>query len=194
MLSPRLGDGWHLTTTLLLLPPTTTTAMDRGGATWPATTGAARYSAFTPSSRPRLRGDRRRPRPDATSDLPFDVMIRIAAAFAGPDLIAASLVCRSWRDSLRPLREAVFLHRRGKKLKHGRDGVPTDIGKALECFLKGVVRGSTVAMVDAGLIYWEMGKREKAISLYQRAADLGDLSGQCNLGISYLKGKAFISF
>lgn len=48
--------------------------------------------------------------------------------------------------------------------------------------------------MDAGLIYWEMGKREVAISLYQRAADLGDLSGQCNLGISYLQSKAFISF
>lgn len=168
--------------------------MDRGGTTWPVPTGGVRYSAFTPSSCPPGRRGDRRHCPDAASELPFDVMIRIAAAFAGPDLMAASLVCRSWRVALRPLREAVVLHRWGKKLKHGRDGVPTDRGKALEFFLKGVVRGSTVAMVDAALIYWEMGKREKAIALYQRAADLGDLSGQCNLGISYLQGKAFISF
>lgn len=60
--------------------------------------------------------------------------------------------------------------------------------KALDSFLKGAARGSPLAMVDAGLIYWEMGKKEKAIELYERAAVLGDPAGQCNLGISYLQG------
>lgn len=46
-----------------------------------------------------------------------------------------------------------------------------------------------VAMVDDGLVYWENGEKEKAPSLYRRAAELDDAVGQCNLGISYLQGK-----
>ena len=63
--------------------------------------------------------------------------------------------------------------------------------KALDSFLKGVARGSTLAMVDAGLVYWETGKKGKAVALYKRATVLGDLAGQFNLGISYLQGVSF---
>ncbi|KAL9678920.1 hypothetical protein QQ045_016772 [Rhodiola kirilowii] len=44
-------------------------------------------------------------------------------------------------------------------------------------------------MVDAGLIYWEMGKTDEGMALYKRAAVLGDPAGQCNLAISYLKAE-----
>ena len=74
----------------------------------------------------------------------------------------------------------------GKRFKHGHGGVRPNIQKALDSFLKGAARGSTLAMVDAGLIYWEMGKKEKSIALYSKAAALGDPTAQCNLGISYL--------
>lgn len=74
----------------------------------------------------------------------------------------------------------------GKRFKHGHGGVRPNIQKALDSFLKGAARGSTLAMVDAGLIYWEMGKKEESIALYRKAAELGDPTAQCNLGISYL--------
>lgn len=99
-------------------------------------------------------------------------------------------VCRAWRDALKPLREAMLFLRWGKRFKHGR-GVKQNTEKALESFLKGAARGSTLAMVDAGLVYWEMGKKEDAIQLYRRAAELADSAGQCNLGISYLRGEIF---
>ncbi|KAK9903891.1 hypothetical protein M0R45_000862 [Rubus argutus] len=47
--------------------------------------------------------------------------------------------------------------------------------------------GSTMAMVDAGLIYWEKGQTDEAFRLYQKAAELGDRNAQCNLGISHLQ-------
>ncbi|KAI3678658.1 hypothetical protein L6452_37959 [Arctium lappa] len=59
--------------------------------------------------------------------------------------------------------------------------------KALDSFLKGTARGSTLAMVDVGLVYWEMGKKEAGVALYRKAVELGDPAGQCNLGISYLQ-------
>lgn len=76
----------------------------------------------------------------------------------------------------------------GKRFKHGRGGVRPNSDKALNSFLKGAARGSTLAMVDAGLLYWEMGNKYEAIALYQKAADLGDPSAKCNLGISFLHG------
>ncbi|KAL6954650.1 hypothetical protein U1Q18_043348 [Sarracenia purpurea var. burkii] len=124
------------------------------------------------------------------SMLPYDILTKIAATFGHPNLQAASLVCRSWRDALRPLREAMLFLRWGKRFKHGRGGVRTNLQKALDSFLKGAARGSTLAMVDAGLVYWEMGKKAEGIALYQRAAALGDPAGQCNLGISYLKAES----
>ncbi|KAG0462609.1 hypothetical protein HPP92_021085 [Vanilla planifolia] len=128
------------------------------------------------------------PSPTAGSfaDLPFDVLARVAAAFDIPELWAASTVCRAWRDALRPLREAMMLLRWGKRFKHGR-GVRSDPKRALESFLKGAERGSAAAMVDAGLMYWEMGRKEEGKALYARAAELGHPAGQCNLGICYLE-------
>lgn len=122
------------------------------------------------------------------ASLPFDVLNKIAASFTLPQLRVASLVCKSWNDALRPLREAMVLLRWGKRFKHGRGGVRKNSDKALDSFLKGAARGSTLAMVDAGLMYWEMDKKEAAIGLYRKAAVLGDPAGQFNLGISYLQG------
>ncbi|GKC47475.1 Toll/interleukin-1 receptor domain-containing protein, partial [Tanacetum coccineum] len=62
-----------------------------------------------------------------------------------------------------------------------------NVEKALDWFLKGVARGSTLAMVDAGLVYWEIGKKDEGVRMYKRAAELGNPAGQCNLGISYLQ-------
>ncbi|KAG8366078.1 hypothetical protein BUALT_Bualt17G0038500 [Buddleja alternifolia] len=125
-------------------------------------------------------------RPDFSA-LPYDVVSRIATSFSLPNLRAASLVCRAWRDALKPLREAMVFLKWGKRFKHGRGGVKANLGKALDSFLKGAARGSTLAMVDAGLIYWEMGKKDEAVGWYRRAAELGDPAGQCNLAISYLQ-------
>ncbi|KAL0447163.1 UNVERIFIED_CONTAM: F-box protein [Sesamum latifolium] len=121
------------------------------------------------------------------SALPYDVLSRIAASFTLPNLKAASLVCRAWRDALKPLREAMVFLKWGKRFKHGRGGVKANLSKALDSFLKGAARGSTLAMVDAGLIYWEMGRKDEGIAWYRRAAELGDPAGQCNLAISYLQ-------
>ncbi|KAJ4843446.1 hypothetical protein Tsubulata_047079 [Turnera subulata] len=121
--------------------------------------------------------------------LPFDVLARIAASFKQPNLQAASLVCKSWSEALRPLREAMVLLRWGKRFKHGRGGVRANLDKALDSFLKGAARGSTLAMVDAGLLYWEAGDKAKAVALYTKAAELGDPAGQCNLGISFLQAE-----
>ena len=81
----------------------------------------------------------------------------------------------------------------GKRFKHGRGGVRPNLDKALDSFLKGAARGSALAMVDAGLIYWELGQKDKAVALYHKAAELGDPAGQCNLAISFLQG-AFAQF
>ncbi|KFK41473.1 hypothetical protein AALP_AA2G135400 [Arabis alpina] len=121
------------------------------------------------------------------SMLPFDILMKIAAPFSLPNLQSASSVCKSWREALQPLRESMVLLRWGKRFKHGRGGVKANLDKALDSFLEGASRGSTLAMVDAGLVYWETGDKEKAVGFYRRAAELGDVVGQCNLGISYLQ-------
>ncbi|GKD43381.1 F-box protein, partial [Tanacetum coccineum] len=59
--------------------------------------------------------------------------------------------------------------------------------KALDSFLKGAACGSTLAMVDTGLVYWEIGKKDEGVRMYKRVVELGDPAGQCNLGISYLQ-------
>ncbi|KAB2084367.1 hypothetical protein ES319_A05G329000v1 [Gossypium barbadense] len=168
--------------------------------TWPDRSDGVRFTAF-PLSKPNdneeniilLRRSKIGSKPSLSptdgpdfSALTFDILTKIAASFNFPNLLAASLVCRSWRDALRPLREAMMMLRYGKRFKHGRGGVRRNLDKALDSFLKGAARGSTLAMVDAGLIYWERGLKEEAIALYQKAAALGDPAGQCNLGISYL--------
>ncbi|CAM8956160.1 unnamed protein product [Rhodiola kirilowii] len=122
------------------------------------------------------------------ASLPDDILTKIAASFRYPELQAASLVCKSWSQALRPLRESMLFLKWGKRYKHGH-GVRPNLEKALDSFLKGADRGSTLAMVDAGLIYWEMGKTDEGMALYKRAAVLGDPAGQCNLAISYLKAE-----
>ncbi|CAK8537173.1 unnamed protein product [Lathyrus sativus] len=121
------------------------------------------------------------------SSLPYDVLTKIAASFDQPNLQAASLVCRSWSEALRPLREAMVMLMWGKRFKHGKRGVCRNTEKALDMFTKAAARGSALAMVDAGLIYWERGEKIKALDLYLMAAQLGNPSAQCNLGISYLQ-------
>ncbi|KAG9446475.1 hypothetical protein H6P81_012603 [Aristolochia fimbriata] len=160
--------------------------------TWPGSSDASRH----PVPRPSMPLKRRRnpPPPNSApssahdfSALPTDILLKIAASFTVPNLWAASMVCRPWREALRPLREAMVLLQWGKRFKHGRGGVRPNLDKALDSFLKGAARGSTAAMVDAGLLYWETGNRYKGMELYLKAADLGDPAGQCNLGISYLQ-------
>ncbi|XP_009796602.1 F-box protein At1g70590-like [Nicotiana sylvestris] len=124
---------------------------------------------------------------DNFTQLPNDVLLKIAATFTLPNLRAASQVCKSWCDALRPLREAMLFLKYGKNFKHGRGGVEVNLNKALDSFLQGAARGSTLAMVDAGLLYWEMGRKEQGVSFYRKAAVLGDPAGQCNLGISLLE-------
>lgn len=175
--------------------------------TWPGASDSARFSSLPLAKRrPKEESHKRRcgrslaspPLPPAPSpaspdhdfsSLPYDVLTRIAASFTLPNLWAASMVCSSWREALRPLREAMVLVRWGKRFKHGFGGIRSNPHKALESFLKAAARGSAAAMVDAGLLYWEMGKKEESIALYCKAAALGDPAGQCNLGISYLQAK-----
>ncbi|XP_010551604.1 PREDICTED: F-box protein At1g70590 isoform X2 [Tarenaya hassleriana] len=178
--------------------------------TWPDRSQGSRFTSF-PFFKPYDRdrrcrfsfgtsikfGSRPSPSPDLPSPssviaadfsaLPYDVLTKIAAPFSLPNLQAASGVCRAWREALQPLREAMMLLRWGKRFKHGRGSVRPNLEKALDSFLKGAARGSALAMVDAGLVYWERGEKEKAVALYRRAAELGDAAGQCNLGISYLQ-------
>ncbi|OVA20631.1 F-box domain [Macleaya cordata] len=161
---------------------TTTTIIVPHGPNHPSGSGSSKSSSFSSSRSSSL--------PDYDfSSLPFDVLSKIAASFTLPDLRSSSMVCRSWRDALRPLREAMLFVRWGKRFKHGRGGVRPNLQKALDSFLQGAARGSTLAMVDAGLIYWEMGKRDEGIAFYKRAAELGDSAGCCNLGISYLQAE-----
>lgn len=100
-------------------------------------------------------------------------------------------MCRAWSDALRPLREAMVYLKRGKRYKHGRAGVEVDLAKALELFIEGAARGSTLAMVDAGLVCWEVGRRGEALVWYRKAAQLGDLAAMCHFALSSLQSKSF---
>jgi hypothetical protein len=88
--------------------------------------------------------------------LPFDVLRQIAGSFSWADLWATTRVCRSWNQALAPLREGMLFLEWGKKWKHGRGGVSCNLGKALDSFQKGAIRGCAAAMVDAGLLLWEL--------------------------------------
>ncbi|CAN8235711.1 unnamed protein product [Cochlearia groenlandica] len=188
---PATSEGSRFTS-LSFLKPNDKEKRSRFSIKATTTTTAAKKS---PSSSPTNSTSSSSSSPSHESDtdgfdfsmLPFDILLKIAAAFSLPNLHAASSVCRSWRDALRPLRESMVLLRWGKKFKHGRGGVRANLDKALDSFLKGAARGSTLAMVDAGLVYWQNGDKERAVGLYRRAAELGDAVGQCNLGISYLQ-------
>ncbi|KAL3829274.1 hypothetical protein ACJIZ3_018076 [Penstemon smallii] len=102
--------------------------------------------------------------------LPNDVIARIGASFTPPDLIGASLVCVAWRDALKPLREAMVLVEAGRILKR-----------------EGAAYGSTMAMVEAGLIYSLIGRKDEGVLLFRRAAELGDPAGAHNLAIFNLE-------
>ncbi|CAI9092989.1 OLC1v1028383C2 [Oldenlandia corymbosa var. corymbosa] len=153
----------------------------------PAYTSKRKSTRSSDQHRPSSRSSSSRTHRYDYSALPYDVVSKIAASFKYTDLRAASLACKAWRDALAPLREAMLFLRWGKRYKHGRGGVKPNLSKALDSFLKGAARGSTLAMVDAGLLYWDMGDKEKGIALYRKAAELGDPAGQCNLGLSYLQ-------
>lgn len=121
--------------------------------------------------------------------LQYDVLTKIAASFSVQNLRSASLVCKSWCEVLRPLWEGMLFLRWGKRFKYGHGMVRPNLDTALHWFLKAVASGSTLAVVEAGLIYWEKGQKNKAIAMYKKAAALGDPAGQCNLGIFYFQAE-----
>lgn len=121
------------------------------------------------------------------SMLPDDLLLRIMGSFSWPNLWSASRVCRSWCQALAPLRKAMHFVHWGKRFKHGRGGVTRNVDKALHSFLNGAKRGCAAAMVDAGLLMWEMGQKQEGVFWYKQAAELGDPAGQCNLGLAYLQ-------
>ncbi|CAL5189042.1 unnamed protein product [Lathyrus oleraceus] len=120
------------------------------------------------------------------SSLPYDVLTKIAASFDQPNLQAASLVCRSWCEALRPLREAMVMLMWGKRFKHGKRGVCRNTEKALDMFTKAAARGSALAMVDAGLIYWERVEppnTEQALKWLYKASKGGNVRAQYQLAL-----------
>ncbi|MCO5589194.1 hypothetical protein L7F22_043160 [Adiantum nelumboides] len=119
--------------------------------------------------------------------LPDDILLRIMGSFSWKDLWSASRVCRAWCQALVPLREAMHFVHWGKRFKHGRGGIARNVDKALHSFLNGAKRGCTAAMVDAGLLLWEMGQKQEGVYWYRQAAQLGDPAGQCNLGLAFLQ-------
>lgn len=119
--------------------------------------------------------------------LPDDILLRIMGSFSWPNLWSASRACRSWCQALAPLREAMHFVHWGKRFKHGRGGISQNLDKALHSFLNGAKRGCAAAMVDAGLLMWEMGQKQEGVFWYKQAAELGDPAGQCNLGLAYLQ-------
>jgi len=143
------------------------------------------------------------PTPQGAADfsaLPPELVHRALAAACASDVAAASRACRAWRDALRPLREATALHAYGRRVKHGLvagsaasrgaggERLETERQRALGLFQRAARLGSAAAMVDAGLMCWEDGRREEAVGYYRSAADLGHPVGMCNLGVSYLEG------
>ncbi|KAG4934207.1 hypothetical protein JHK87_048209 [Glycine soja] len=55
---------------------------------------------------------------------------------------------------------------RGKPFKNDHCGTGPNANKALDSFIKATVCGSTLTMVEVGLIYWERGKKPKAMEFY----------------------------
>ncbi|GKE53958.1 hypothetical protein Tco_1489114 [Tanacetum coccineum] len=51
--------------------------------------------------------------------------------------------------------------------------IKVNVEKAMDSFLKGAVRGSTLVMVDVGLVYWEIRKKDEGVRMYKRVAELG---------------------
>eukprot|EP00897_Mesotaenium_endlicherianum_P008736 jgi/Mesen1/7891/ME000420S07039 len=119
--------------------------------------------------------------------LPFDVLHRVLAPLPWASLCAAGGACRAWREASASLREAMLFSLWGKKYRHGR-GVSKNPAKALDCFEKASERGSVAAMVDAGLMLWEQGRKGAAVKWYRRAAGEGSSLGQLNLALALLDG------
>ncbi|XP_050373619.1 F-box protein At1g70590 [Argentina anserina] len=170
--------------------------------TWPSRSNASRFTSLPP---PKTDAGRTRHHPQSFrkhgtlssssttsrdfSDLPPEIVTKIGSSLSYQSLKAASLVCKPWCEALRPAREAMKYLNWGKQFKHGRGGFTADAGNALKMFLKAAELGSTKGMVDAGLVFWEKGDRDKAFELYRKAAEAGDRNAQCNLGIWYLQVK-----
>ena len=70
----------------------------------------------------------------------------------------------------------------------------TERQRALGLFRRAARLGSAAAMVDAGLMCWEEGRREEAVEYYRSAAELGHPVGMCNLGVSYLEGTVDLAY
>ncbi|KAM5567972.1 hypothetical protein ABKV19_015841 [Rosa sericea] len=121
------------------------------------------------------------------SDLPQELVAKIGASLSYHSLKTASLVCKSWCEALRPAKESMKFLTWGKQFKHGRGDFKPNVDNALKMFLKAAELGSTKAMVDAGLIFWERGDKDKAFPLYRKAAEAGDRNAQGNLGMWYLQ-------
>ncbi|KAJ1271513.1 hypothetical protein BS78_06G133100 [Paspalum vaginatum] len=182
--------------------------MDAASQTWPPPTPSpppfsSRPRAASPSPSPRRRHSKKHKPPPAParsadfSALPPELLHQALAAACASDVAAASRACRAWRDALQPLREAAALHAYGRCIKHGasRGGggggsLDTERQRALWLFRRAARLGSAAAMVDAGLMCWEDGRREEAVAYYRSAAELGHPIGMCNLGVSYLEGNA----
>src|SRR5262249_1362850 len=76
----------------------------------------------------------------------------------------------------------------GVRYQNG-EGVPKDLGKAIELFQKAADNGHAPAQCNLGALYqygWGVPKdRKKARQLYQKAAEQGHAEAQCNLGALY---------
>ncbi|XP_066348919.1 F-box protein At1g70590-like [Miscanthus floridulus] len=191
-------------------PPPPLMDMD-ASQTWPPPTpspppfSSRPHASPSPHRRRRRHSKKHKPPPAPTpqgadfSALPPELVHRALAAACASDVAAASRACRAWRDALRPLREAAALHAYGRRVKHGLvagssasrgaggERLETERQRALGLFRRAARLGSAAAMVDAGLMCWEDGRREEAVGYYRSAADLGHPVGMCNLGVSYLE-------
>ncbi|KAK3279694.1 hypothetical protein CYMTET_12435 [Cymbomonas tetramitiformis] len=130
---------------------------------------------------------------DAAQDfsfLPNDVLQKIFSLLKLSAVSAAGSTCRAWREAARPAKQALELRRYGRAYKRNKSKSRKKINheKALTCFLRAARGGCLAAATDAGVMLWENGKKEEAASWYTQAAEGGDPTGACNLGLAYLSG------
>jgi hypothetical protein len=85
--------------------------------------------------------------------LPNDILTIIASHFSLHDVKRACLVCKTWRNGLWPLMEEMMFLGQWHNMIFRKD-------KDREPFLYRAVRMSMLAVVDAGLVYWEIDKKE----------------------------------
>ncbi|KAK3283043.1 hypothetical protein CYMTET_9241, partial [Cymbomonas tetramitiformis] len=122
--------------------------------------------------------------------LPNDVLQKILSLLKLPAIHAAGSTCRSWREAARPAKQALELRCYGRAYKHNKSKIRKSINheKALTCFLRAAQGGCLAAATDAGVLLWEKGKKEEAVKWYIQAAEGGDPTGACNLGLAFLSG------